>query len=625
MAKGKEIANAYIALGADTKGIKQGVKKANKEVKQLGGQMAKLGPIVAAAFSARAIYGMITALADTAKAMEAIDRKASIVFGDYKQQVEEVAAATATSMGMTRSEFMKSSAAIGDLLIPMQFTRKEAAGMSTDMIQLSGALAEWSAGTFTATETSEVLAKAMLGEREQLKMLGISIMETDVQGRLLEKGQKKLTGTALQQAKAQATLELIMEKSTDAQTAFADGAGTMTRNSAELQANMGTLKELLATQFTPALENVSGWMVKISGSMVDMQTKAQAFGETLDAALEDEDINRWHKFWARMDKGGQESLVQVEEGLEKIRDLGRDAAERLTDFDQGLALIQKIADKIDDPKLGQVMVEAYKKRFTELEVQRALDLEKAKQAEAAKAEAARAGIAKAKGPMDAYNVSQMEFISVTDQLVDANKEFNKDLAETQLRLLGVGEALAANAALARDLYIPLFETLDDLLWATGEDWGMMGNIAVAATDSMVDAALNAGGSMMDMAKAAAGAAKKTIAAYIAEGVAAQVKGAMASLPPPFGLVLAGIAGAAAAALFNSIIPSFALGGGAASPMMAMIGDHRGASRYNPEAVLSVDQIQKMVGAGSGSLRTYIEGDKIAIAYESYKRGETDIK
>ena len=60
----------------------------------------------------------------------------------------------------------------------------------------------------------------MLGEREQLKSLGISITEADVKQRLLKMGMEDLTGVQLQQAKATATQQLIFEKSTDAQAAF---------------------------------------------------------------------------------------------------------------------------------------------------------------------------------------------------------------------------------------------------------------------------------------------------------------------------------------------------------------------------------------------------------------------
>ena len=98
----------------------------------------------------------------------------------------------------------------------------------------------------------------MLGEREQLKELGIAISEFDVKQVLLEKGQDKLTGTAYQQAKAQATLSLIYAKSTDAQAAFELGSDSLIRKQQEMNANLKQVKETMAASFTPAITEVIG-------------------------------------------------------------------------------------------------------------------------------------------------------------------------------------------------------------------------------------------------------------------------------------------------------------------------------------------------------------------------------
>jgi len=128
--------------------------------------------------------------------------------------------------------------------------------MSTELVNLSGALSEWSGGQISATEVTEILGKAVLGEREQLKSLGISIQEADVKNRLAEKGLKNLTGTALQQAKAMATLELITEKSTDAQSAYAKNSDTLVRRQAEVSAKITEVSEKLATVMFPIFEEL---------------------------------------------------------------------------------------------------------------------------------------------------------------------------------------------------------------------------------------------------------------------------------------------------------------------------------------------------------------------------------
>jgi hypothetical protein len=171
--------------------------------------------------------------------------------------VDAAAKKNAQAIGQTTNEYRKSAAAIGDLLIPMQFQRDEAASLSLQLVDLSGALAEWEGGQYSATDVSKILSKAILGEREELKSLGIAINEEDVKNRVREKGLDKLSGVYLQQARAIATVELIMEKSTDAQDAFAKGSETLTRRQAELSARFKTIAETLAVLLLPALERLA--------------------------------------------------------------------------------------------------------------------------------------------------------------------------------------------------------------------------------------------------------------------------------------------------------------------------------------------------------------------------------
>ena len=188
--------------------------------------------------------------------MEQLNRKAAIVFGQALPSVSRAAKENATQMGLTEQKYVSSATALGDLLIPMGLQRQEAADISVELVNLSGALAEWTGGQKTSEEVSQTLAKALLGEREELKQLGISIKESDVQNRLREKGLDSLTGKYLEQAKAVATLELITEKSVDAQTAYADNSDSLIRRQAELSAKIEQIQQRIATALLPVLERL---------------------------------------------------------------------------------------------------------------------------------------------------------------------------------------------------------------------------------------------------------------------------------------------------------------------------------------------------------------------------------
>jgi len=213
--------------------------------------------VAAAAFTADAVIQYTGKLFKLGAEMEVLTAKAKTVFGEALPAVTQAAEDNANAMGLTVSQYTDAAAAIGDLLVPMGFAREEAGDISTELVNLSGALSEWTGGQVEATEVTDILGKAILGEREQLKTLGISINEADINARLAEKGLKGLTGEMLQQAKAAATLELVTERSTDAQTAFGNNADTLVRKQAELTAKINDVQERLANALLPVFNRLA--------------------------------------------------------------------------------------------------------------------------------------------------------------------------------------------------------------------------------------------------------------------------------------------------------------------------------------------------------------------------------
>lgn len=242
--------------------------------KDVGGKMGgfgkKVGLALAAAGAAAGAAGIALGkfALETGASLEAMDAKAKTVFGDQIGLVETWAKNNAAAMGLTKTEATGLAAGFADLLVPMGFTRKQAADMSTDVIGLSGALSEWSGGQKSASDVADILSKAMLGERDGLKSLGISITEEDVKQRLLKKGQEDLTGAALAQAKAMATQELIFEKSTDAQDAYAKGTAKGLRAQAEFRAKIGEVKEAIARGLYPIVVQLIDRISELAGPVM---------------------------------------------------------------------------------------------------------------------------------------------------------------------------------------------------------------------------------------------------------------------------------------------------------------------------------------------------------------------
>jgi hypothetical protein len=282
MARGSDI-NARLNL--DSKGAE---KKLDSFSGKLGG-LAKHAKGPAAIAVALTAVGAAAAVAGV-KVFQATAQlqlgasKIATVFGDQIGGITSWADTVRLEMGSTRQEVLMLAAGFQDLLIPMGFSREVATGMTKDVVGLSAALSEWSGGTVTAAQVANIFSKAMLGEREQLKTLGISITELDVKNKLLAAGQEKLTGNALAQAKAVATQALIFEKSVDAQENYKKGGDSLARTQKALLATLKQMKEDVLTSLIPAMVEIGN--VLRTDVIPQLTIMGQWLGENLPSKIE---------------------------------------------------------------------------------------------------------------------------------------------------------------------------------------------------------------------------------------------------------------------------------------------------------------------------------------------------
>jgi hypothetical protein len=249
----KKIRGLKSEIKVDTKDFDRAQKRSSKFVKEqdkdskevskswsnFGKVFAGLGIVV----GIKSIVSSIQSLVRETIKFEAEAKRASTVFGDSMTEIRKAGLKMSEGLGVSLKQFSAMSAGIGDLLIPIGFMRSEAAKMSTETLELAGSLKQFTGDSRSLAEISEVVAKSFLGEREGLVSLGVKISEADVQQRLFEKGQKKLTGTMLAQAKATATMELLTEKSTDALTAYRSGQNELQKETNKLTKAFQRFKE----------------------------------------------------------------------------------------------------------------------------------------------------------------------------------------------------------------------------------------------------------------------------------------------------------------------------------------------------------------------------------------------
>ena len=311
----------------------------------------KLAAGLATTFAVSKVIDIGGDLIGLGREVELLDSRISTIFGDSEASVRAWADSINEKLGMTETGVAGLAASTGDLLKPMGMTAAEAANTSQQVVDLAGALAGWSDQVESTEQANEILTKALLGERDGLQSLGLKISDADVKARLAAKGQADLTGEALRQATALATLELAQEQSTDALTGWNDGTLASIQAENTAIAKKKEIQEAIARKLMPAYEATLTWIVdKAIPAIEDFWPKVvNAWNLIIDKVKE---VIAWY----------QDNLApKVEEAMANIRDT----------IDGVVKVIQALWDRFGDHilKAAEIMWDSIKNR-----IQIALDL-----------------------------------------------------------------------------------------------------------------------------------------------------------------------------------------------------------------------------------------------------------
>lgn len=162
------------------------------------------------------IVGLGTIAVSKAIAAEETVSKFGVVFENVARSAERSTEHLRKAYGLGRTESKRLLADTGDLLVGFGFSEQAALDMSTEVQKLAVDLASFTNIEGGATRASAALTRALLGEREMAKMLGIAILEEDVKKQVAINTTAGLRFESERQAKAYATLQLAQKQSTKA-------------------------------------------------------------------------------------------------------------------------------------------------------------------------------------------------------------------------------------------------------------------------------------------------------------------------------------------------------------------------------------------------------------------------
>lgn len=163
-------------------------EKELKDVDKAADKTSKAMKALSFAIPALALIEVIKTAAETSKALvniassaEETENKFKTAFRGIEGQAEQTAQTLAESYLFAEDEAKALLASTGDLLKGFGFTTEEALELSTKIQQLGADLTSYNNFAGGAAGASEILTKALLGERDALVSLGTKLNDTDLE------------------------------------------------------------------------------------------------------------------------------------------------------------------------------------------------------------------------------------------------------------------------------------------------------------------------------------------------------------------------------------------------------------------------------------------------------------
>ena len=264
----KSVGFLTVAFGADLRGFDRAMKKANRSIRKFGSNMKRIGGNMTRNITLPVI-GLGAASIKAASDLEETRSKFNTVFSSIQNDAQNTAKEFKESFGLSSQAALGMLSDTGDLLVGFGFTEKEALNLSKQVNELAVDLASFTNFSGGANGASQALTKALLGEREAIKSLGIAITEADLKRFAEEQGLvfKELDRVA----KAQLTFELAVSQSQKAigdfartQGGFANQLRILRGEFNDLAAEFGTMLLPLAQKLVDAFRKVFEFLSKLS-------------------------------------------------------------------------------------------------------------------------------------------------------------------------------------------------------------------------------------------------------------------------------------------------------------------------------------------------------------------------
>ena len=239
---------------SDIAGATKGIKKVGDDLGGMGSKLASVLPsFKTMAVAGTAAFGAVAAasfkLVTMASNLEESQSKVNTVFGASAGVINEFAATSATSFGITKQAALEATGTFGNLIQAFGIGRDQAANMSTTLIGLAADLASFN--NTSIEDAIQALRSGLSGETEPLKKFGVAINDVRLKQEAMTLGLYDGKGALDITAKTQAAYALILKDTSLAQGDFDRTSGGFANQMRILKASLSDAATELGVVLLP--------------------------------------------------------------------------------------------------------------------------------------------------------------------------------------------------------------------------------------------------------------------------------------------------------------------------------------------------------------------------------------
>lgn len=239
------------------------------------------------------------------------------VFSSIKKVANATAQEMAKSFGLAESTAKKLLASTGDILVGFGFAEEEALDLSKQVVELSQDLASFTNMEGGAERATDALTKAVVGETESVKAMGIVIRQGTADYKARYKEIMNTTGASETQAKAITNLRIAQEQSTKAQGDYARTSESLANVERRRVERTKELYETIGDQLAPAFLKLN----EIALDFIDIAIGEEVSKVTTNFLDQTGKFNTLVSEWSRLRDIEEKTTEELESYNQTVSDL----------------------------------------------------------------------------------------------------------------------------------------------------------------------------------------------------------------------------------------------------------------------------------------------------------------